>query len=250
MDATAPQAIQDLLRRLREEFLQELPARIDAIERVILDPRADPAELCRQVHSLKGLGATHGIDVLAYACHQLETELAETEETAGCQERLLAYVDILRRVEKLGDEVAQHAEPIRQALRALHLRQRGKVSSLLLVEPSPSLAGLLRERLSALPLQIEQTDDGLTGLEHYLNHRHAFLVTAGEPLRLPGPALIAAVKHSRHGEGDCHCLLVTGIAGITAANSGGADRILHRNRQLPDRLYAEIVRQMETRVAR
>ncbi len=250
MDASAPQDIQRLLRRLREEFLQELPNRIDAIERLILEPRAEPEELCRQVHNLKGLGATHGIDVLSFACHQLETHLADAGETANDRTRLLAHVDILRQIQQLGSEAIQQAEPIRQALRALDGNRPGNVLSLLLVEPSASLAGLLQERLADLPLQIDRTDDGLSGLEHYLNRRHAVLVTAGEPRRLGGAALIAAVKHSRQGDMDCHCLLVTGSDGLSHAASGGADRILPRDRELPDRLHAAIARQVEQAAGR
>lgn len=244
MDETAPPAIQALLERLRQEFLEELPTRIDAIERLILAPGADGNDLCRQVHSLKGLGGTHGIDILAFACHQFEETLATTETAApeARRDTLLAYVDILRRIQALGGQADQQAETVRQALRNLREGGRGRHTEILLVEPSAAMAALLQERLGSLPVRIDVTDDGLAALELYLHRRHDIVITAGEPRRLHGPALIAAIGQMRD---PALCLLITADATVSKAASGGADHVLQRDRELPDRLSYQIARHIE-----
>ncbi len=244
MDETAPQAIQALLEQLRQEFLEELPARIDAIERLILAPGADENELCRQVHSLKGLGGTHGIDILSFACHQFEEALAATEGMSPETRRdtLLAHVDILRRIQSLGGQADRQAEAVRQALRDLREGGEAHRAEILLVEPSAAMAALLQERLDSLPVRIDVTDDGLAALELYLHRRHDIVITAGEPRRLHGPALIAAIRQMRN---SALCLLITADATISKAASGGADHVLQRDRELPDRLGYLIARHIE-----
>ncbi len=244
MDETAPQAIQALLEQLRQEFLEELPTRIDTIERLILAPGADENELCRQVHSLKGLGSTHGIDILSFACHQFEEALAATEGSApeARRDTLLAHVDILRRIQSLGGQADRQAEAVRQALRNLRESGRGRRTEILLVEPSAAMAALLQERLGSLPVRIDVTDDGLAALELYLHRRHDIVITAGEPRRLHGPALIAAIRQMRD---PALCLLITADATISKAASGGADHVLQRDRELPDRLGYLISRHIE-----
>ena len=246
MDTTAPRAIQQLLTRLRDEFLQELPARIDAIERLVLEPRDASGELCRQVHSLKGLGATHGIDILSFACHQFEETLATLGETAPDARRdtLLAYVDILRRIQALGAQAEQQADAIRRMLRTLREGGQGRRAELLLVEPSSAMAALLKERLGPLTVQVDVVDDGIAALELFLHRRHAIVVTAGEPRRLPGAALIAAIGQLRH---PAVCLLITADASVSKASSGGADHVLQRDRELPDRLHYQIARYLDAK---
>lgn len=245
MDETAPPAIQALLEQLRQEFLEELPTRIDHIERLILAPESDTTELCRLVHSLKGLGGTHGIDILSFACHQFEEALATVKgaPTKTQRDLLLAHVDILRKIQALGAQADRHAETVHQALRALRENGRGRRTEILLVEPSVTMAALLQEQLGSLPVHIDVIDDGLTALELYLHRRHDIVVTAGEPRRLHGPALIAAIRQLRT---PALCLLITADASASKAASGGADHVFQRDRALPDRLYSRIARHLET----
>ncbi len=238
MDETAPEDIRRLLAQLRREFLAELPDRIATIESLILDGGREET-LCREVHSLKGLGGTHGIDILSFACHQFEEALARTTDT----DRRLAYVDVLRRIQALGEAADGQAESLHQRLQALRDAESGPaaVTDLLLVEPSAAQAAMLRERLADLPLRLDHCDDGLTALELYLHRHHGIVITAGEPRRLPGAALVAAVRHCR---GEPLCLLVSGDGRLDRAASGGADQVLARDRELPDRLHRRIRRHL------
>ena len=115
-------------------------------------------------------------------------------------------------------------------------------AEILLVEPSAAMAALLHQRLDSLPVRIDVTDDGLAALELYLHRRHDIVVTPGEPRRLHGPALIAAIRQQRN---PALCLLITADATISKAASGGADHVLQRDRELPDRLGYLISRHIE-----
>ncbi len=243
MDETTPAAIQALLEQLRQEFLADLPNRIDTIERLILDDHADGNELCRQVHSLKGLGGTHGIDILSFACHQFEEALATTSGAMPAERRaaLLAYVDILRQIRNPDTRAGQSDESIREALDALRQGDLTGQASLLLVEPSATMTALLQERLATLPVNIDVIDDGLAALDRFLHRRHDIVITAGEPRRLGGAALIAAIRQYHD---STLCLLVTAYGNLTRADSGGADHVLQRDRNLPDRLHYLLTRHL------
>jgi len=75
------------------------------------DDRQPFNELFRGVHSLKGSGGTHGLGIITTVCHELENLLTETDVKNGFgavfATRALAYVDILRRIEK----VARQSQP-------------------------------------------------------------------------------------------------------------------------------------------
>ncbi|VAW94061.1 hypothetical protein MNBD_GAMMA20-1362, partial [hydrothermal vent metagenome] len=101
---TSHDKTQQILRQLRDNFLEELPERCDAIEDSILSlgNGADDEHfqrLYREVHSLKGSAGTHGIPAISTICHQLEDSLTTAQETITHEpERIdlyLRYLDLI-----------------------------------------------------------------------------------------------------------------------------------------------------------
>jgi len=104
-------AFQALLAGMPREFSGELPERCDRCDDLILTLEISPNdreafnELYRSVHSLKVRARTHGLSIITTLCHQLENLISETDARRGFGEvfatRALAYVDLLRQVERV-----------------------------------------------------------------------------------------------------------------------------------------------------
>ncbi len=94
-----------MLDALRKEFLNDLHGRIDDIEQLVLAlPVHDRhEELYRHIHGLKGSGGTHGLELLSFACHQIEEEMKRLNAAGELAEEvrirlLLDYIDVLRSI--------------------------------------------------------------------------------------------------------------------------------------------------------
>lgn len=201
---TNMESFQALLGGIRDEFLAELPERCDSFEGLILTLEKSPENreafnaLYRGAHSLKGAGGTHGLPIITTLCHQLEDILSETAArkrfgTASAT-RVLAYVDLLRRIEP----AAQQAPPVfsaieaeLEALRQLTLQRR---KAGLIAESSTVMAGLYQKVLEDMPLQLTVVDDGLTALTRLLHEPYDFVIVGRELRELNGLALMAALR--------------------------------------------------------
>lgn len=213
------QAFQALLKEMRESFLSELPERCDRGDALILALEKSPHDrevftaLYREVHSLKGAGGTHGLSIITTVCHHLENLLSETDGRRGFDTafatRALAYVDLLRQVER----IARHDTPDFSVLetelgtlRQLTLQRR---KAGLIAESSTAMTGLYKKALEALPVQLTVVDDGLTALDRLLHEPFDFVIAGGELKELNGMALMAALRAARTRNHDIPAILVS-----------------------------------------
>lgn len=196
--------IEALLEQLKQEFIAELPNRLHELEELTLGLQKNDnyAEIYRSVHSLKGSGGTHGIEILSFACHQLEEELERLNKNKVLKENstvsvLLEYLDILYNIQL----AAQHGEDkdnsIRDRLQQVRDKTVGAALEVLIIEPSQSISAMLSQILSALPVNSTFTDNGLNGIELLLNRTFQVVITAYETRLLNGLAVIAAAKSQR-----------------------------------------------------
>lgn len=196
--------IEALLEKLKQEFIAELPVRIHDLEELVLhlDSEDQYAELYRRLHSLKGSGGTHGIEILSFACHQMEEELERLSREDTLKEKesvniLLEYLDILSEIQQSARTGEDSSSAIRQRLQQLRVITVGDAIEVLIIEPSKSISDLLSQILSGLAVNITITDNGMQGLELLLNRTFQVVISAYETSLLNGLCVIAAAKSLR-----------------------------------------------------
>ncbi len=102
---SSPDVIASLDAELREAFLDDATSGIGRMEAALLHLESDPAhgesraQICRELHSLKGASASVGLSQLADELHELEELLRQDEEASRNSdiESLLRAVDSMRK---------------------------------------------------------------------------------------------------------------------------------------------------------
>lgn len=206
------ESFQALLAKMRDEFLLELQERCDLLDELIIGLEKSPDnrgvfdELYRAVHSLKGSGGTHGLNIITTICHQLENLLTEADSKKTFGEiftsRALSYVDLIRRVDSPVLQDKSGFAKLEADLEALRLSCLGRRQSVLIVESSKLMSGLYQEALAALPMQFSVESNGMTGLSRMLHESYDLVIVGRELKELNGVALIAALRmsHTRNQE--------------------------------------------------
>lgn len=249
------EAFQQLLAKMRDEFLQELPERCDNLESLILALEKHPAnrqafnELYRSVHSLKGSGGTHGLSIITTLCHLLENHLTETDVAFGFNDtfasRALNFVDLLRRVQSIAQQgtpnyssIEADIEVLRQAV--LHSRK-----IVLVAEASPVMARFYQQALAKLPLHLYTVDNGLAALERLLHEHYDFIIAGREIKDLNGIAMIVALRASQSGNQNIPAILVSSSADPVPAHTKLYATIL-RDQHLAKNLTAVVQELLKT----
>lgn len=242
-------AFQALLAGMRQEFLGELPERCDRCDDLILTLEVAPNdreafnELYRSVHSLKGSGGTHGLNIITTLCHQLENLISETDARRGFGEafatRALAYVDLLRQVERVARQTSPDYSVIESELEVLRQLTLQRRKAGLIAESSTMMAGLYQKALEALPLQLTVVDNGLTALGRLLHEPFDFVIVGGELKELNGMALMAALRAAQARNHNIPAILVSSRRD-PIPNHAGFSTTLSRDQDLAHNLVAAV----------
>ena len=113
MSAKFDQATADeILVRLKGEFITDTVDRLDQVERAIenwrtgaVDDMAVLAEVRREAHSIKGMGGTFGFPVVSSIAHRLEDYLANvTALTERHVRDAYRFIDVLREILEIGKD--------------------------------------------------------------------------------------------------------------------------------------------------
>ncbi len=242
---------QALLARMRADFLHELPERCDRFEQGVFALHANPTDeeafqdLYRAVHSLKGLGGTHGLGVVTAICHHLENQLTESRERGALGDvfvsRALALVDLLRRVAREAHDPKADLGGIEAVLETLRRQELESRKAGLIAESSTMMAEFCRQALSGLPVQLTVEPSGLAALDLLLREPFDFLVVGRELNDLNGVALGAALRASRTRNQDIPAILVTSNPQGVPAHAGFT-RVLARDQHLANGLAEQVGR--------
>ncbi len=239
--------VQVLLQQLKQNYILEMPDRLDKLEHLVLALERDGFsdelfhELYRQVHSLKGSGGTYGLHVLTNICHPFEDFLSMVGNendlpNAGFANVALAYLDLLREV---SERIARNTGGVFDIDKMLEdLRQRTFAPRFhaILVENSTTVVKLVTRILRQYQFRVAVQDDGYVTLGRMLGERFDLLITAQEIKQLNGLALIAAVKMAGAGHQMAKTILLTSNS-ITTPSELGPDFTLNKNDQLSLRMH-------------
>jgi len=103
--------IQEVLQKMRLDYVANLPQRLDAIEAMVraLGPGNAPEDNCdnlhRAVHSLKGTAGTYGVAIISTVCRPfedyVESFLEDYASAGDAQIRTcMCFIDLLRRAQE------------------------------------------------------------------------------------------------------------------------------------------------------
>lgn len=227
--------VSDILEKLREGFLDELPARIDKVEdEVMASKGADTYdELFRMVHSLKGSAGSYNFHEITKVAHSMEDVMLMLMQrnkfgTASTVDILLKFIDVLRdtTVSFIESKVAplDVAERL-DTLRKLVFKEN---INILVVEPSKLYASLIEYSLQEIDINFTFKEDGLPALDSLLLNKYDLLITSLECPRLNGDALLAALRLVHNFNKNIKVILVTSRTEDQIENKNDFDSVLDR----------------------
>ncbi|MCW8855179.1 MAG: Hpt domain-containing protein [Gammaproteobacteria bacterium] len=244
---TTNNPVQALLDQLRNEFLTELPAKIEEIESLILGltNNNNYEEIYRLVHSLKGAGGTHGIQIISVICHQLENHLEKQREqnklsSTECIDYCLKYIDLLSKVHGQAKNNSNQFSVIEKLLNDIANSNCEHKYSALLIESSQLQINLVKQSLSSVPLMIETHNNGLKALEILLHKKYDIVLTGMEINGLNGEALISAMRLSKSINKNTKSILLTSKSFNRPKRMTDPDRIIARSKDLSQQLKSAV----------
>ncbi len=213
-------AIQLLLLQLKQNYIAELPDRFNQLEELVLQMEREGYatetynDLFRQVHSLKGSGGTHGIQIITRICHPFEDYLSTINEKSRFLQSAFAnisfsYLDLLRDVATrlaTGEEAFVSVDPILEQLRHRSFAPR---YAALIVENSSVVIKLLSQALLPRNFRIVTQDDGYAALGRSLAEPFNVIISATEIKQLNGIAFLTALKLSNALNSQTKTILLT-----------------------------------------
>ena len=241
-------AIQQMLKQMREGFLGELPERLDLMESLLLamegGVEADEAfrGTFRLIHSIKGSGGTHGFHILTTICHAFEDALQSRVSNGvmapGGVDLCLGYLDLLRTTTWDLENGLEDFSPVLAHLGALQEVAHPKLQRVMLLEPSRLSVSIYAHGLQGLPLDLVPMGDGYHALLRLLKEPFRLLITANELDFLNGPALLSALRLSNSVNVDIKAILITSsqVKGRGHGWKTDADLVLVKNRRISSNL--------------
>ncbi len=264
MPSATPKTTQDqtrlLLRELCDNFLLELPDRLDNIESTILklekgqsdihEENAAFNKLYRYIHSLKGSAGTHGIPIVSHICHQFEdmlTKMGSQQNVTPCLiDAFLQFTDLMRHAIKLASDEDADYSNIYEELETIRNHNTQGQFTALIVEESSFMANLYVNSLSTLPIDITMVKDGLEALQRLLREKYDILIMSVETKTLNGKALLYALRAADGTNHDIQTILITSRKDITFAKDMAPNTVLRKNQTLSQQLHDAAATSIQT----
>ena len=240
--------IEKLLSDLRNNYLAELPARLDELDNLIVsfrsaDNKADVFEsLYRDVHSIKGSAGTHTLHILTTICHDFEDQLNIHEKNLSEVSKTdidiwLKYIDLLRNAHTALINQETSFPTIESELEKLRKSNDNKITyRCLLVGPTKLQKQICETIFSKNNTSLSVANDGYEALGRLLASKYDFLITNHETSLLNGIALIAATRIGSISNRNIQAVLLTSNETLTLNRHTDPDYILIKNSSLTDNL--------------
>jgi len=201
------QDISNLLGQIRQQYIAEIPLRIETIESLILQ-LSDPdkfqslfEELFRTVHSLKGSAGMHNLHILSTISHYFENQLTPIgtldSATSTQIDNLLQYTDLLNQATGLIINNENDFSLVEKNLAQLTTSDNNAVIKILMIETSKTIINIAEQVFADYPVKITLCHDGYEALKILLIEHYDLLITNAEAPILNGIALITALKHAQ-----------------------------------------------------
>lgn len=197
----------DILQGLRLNFLEIVVNHCQDLEVLIVQlqeaDKSSPAfeEIFRIVHSLKGSGGTHGVQLVTKVCHYIEDVLVDptiAQFQEATIDRLLAFVDILKAIPS--NEPSRHGQVCPQLQTQLDALKETTLSSkitVVLLEPSRSLRLFLHDMLVEMGFQVIVLQSSLQALQRLIHDPVDLMILTYENADLNGAAIVSAIRANR-----------------------------------------------------
>lgn len=250
--------INSLLAELRENYITELPERIDTMESHVLALSKNKApydfqELYRQVHSNKGSAGTHGIHIISCICHQFEDELSKVDDNlkqiSGRHiDNWLAYLDLLKETSVDIAAGVTDTTKVDNTLSNLLNTEHKTDYSCLLVETKSSTLAIIESILKDNSFHVTVMSDGYQALGRLLTTKYDILICGMEIAMLNGISLISAMKDSSSVNNHIPSVLLTTSEFERTIRSTDPDFIIAKNTKLPlafDKACKDIIMRLE-----
>ena len=230
------------LDQLRETYLNTLPQYIEEMEGYTLCLEKEFNEeiffsLYRQVHSLKGSGATFGFHIITNICHQLEDTLSQLEEKLTIDtvlvDCILKYIDVLRKAYTLIYQDQKDFSVVERELAALKQGSHNHVLHGLVVENSQVNISLIKGIFNDYDCNMAYVNNGLEALQRLLHEKFDFLITSYELASLNGIALISATKLGSSVNKNIRTALITANPNVKIPECLLPNKIIVKNVDLP-----------------
>jgi HPt (histidine-containing phosphotransfer) domain-containing protein len=242
---------QQVMQRLKADFLAEMPERLNNLEQIALQLHLDDTfsqvfdELYRKTHSLKGSGGTYGLPVVSAICHEMEEGFSSHASLSGKSDeqlvdRCLGYIDLMRQVTMRASQGQTMFPEIEATLSSLRAARVGQRFTALLVEPSRVNTTLYLGVLKGLPIEFSVIDTAYAALELLLHSRFDLLITGYETPLLNGAALIAAMRLCGCPNESSHAILITSNPDLPIPPPLGPDLVLPRDGRIAVNLLESV----------
>lgn len=228
-------SVADILEHLREGFLEDMPLRIDKIEKQVMSSESANRydELFRMVHSLKGTAGSYNFHVITKIAHNMEDVMLSLMQqnkfgTPATVELLLRFIDILR--ETTDSLISSEPAPldIDERLEFLRLKIFKEKINILVVEPSKLYKNMVEYSLENISANFTFLDDGLAALDNLLLNKYDLLISSLECPRLNGDALVAALRLVHNFNNKIKVILISSRGQDKISNKDEFDAILDR----------------------
>jgi len=201
------QDISNILDQIRQQYIAEIPSRIEVIESLILqlsNPEKFQSlfeELFRTVHSLKGSAGMHNLHILGTISHYFENQLTPigtlNSATSTQINNLLQYTDILSQATDLIINDENDFSLVEKNLAKLTSSDNKEIIKILMVETSKTIINIAEQVFADHPVKITLCHNGYDALKILLIEHYDLLITNTEAPILNGIALITALKHAQ-----------------------------------------------------
>ncbi len=243
------------LAKERNGYLHELKSALEDVELLILrlankaHGKESLRQLLRQVHTIKGVAGSYGLELIGQATHRMEDLLADEICSASADQnridQLLAHNDqlVLLTEAYLCDdwETLNEArcQDHRAKARDLAMEARKAFDRILIVEPSAATLQICVQVLSGFgAIRLVSVRDGYEALGWLLREPFHAVVTSLQVPSIDGHSLVAVLRAVHGPNSTTPVILLTSTAAALDPNKARPEFVVEKSRDLSTELHA------------